>query len=141
MTPETSPSLFQRSVAFTGRLASMTREQAFALVRDKGGAPRRGVTRKTSILVIGELGWPLLGDGRPSKSLSIAHSYGIAVASERRFLEWAEKAMPNAQAKAYSAAQISSLSGLSLEVIDRLTAFGLLDRRDDHYGFRDLSAA
>src|SRR5205823_5107112 len=109
--------------------------------RDKGGAPRRGVTRKTSILVIGELGWPLLGDGRPSKSLSIAHSYGIAVASERRFLEWAEKAMPSAQAQAYSAAQISSLSGLSLEVIDRLTAFGLLDRRDDHYGFRDLSAA
>src|SRR5437762_13944334 len=108
MTPETSPSLFQRSVAFTGRLASMTREEAFALVRDKGGAPRRGVTRKTAILVVGELGWPLLGDGQPSKSLSMAHAYGIMVASERRFLEWAGRALPDAQAKSYSAAQISS---------------------------------
>src|SRR3954464_4331728 len=141
MTPETSPSLFQGGVAFTGRLASMTREEAFALVRDKGGAPRRGVTKKTSILVVGELGWPLLRDGRPSKSLSVAHSYGIAVASERRFLEWAGRTVPDAQAKTYSAAQISSLSGLPLEVVERVTDFGLLDRRDDHYGFRDLSAA
>src|SRR5215467_2052376 len=72
---------FQGVVAFTGRLASMKREEAFALVREQGCTPRRGLTRNTSVLVVGQLGWPLLA------------------------------------------------------------AFGLLDRRGDCYGFRDLAAA
>src|SRR5262249_19862292 len=59
----------------------------------------------------------------------------------RRFLEWAGKSIPDAQTKTYSADHIASLSGLSLEAIERLAAFGLLDRRDDHFGFRDLTAA
>jgi tetratricopeptide (TPR) repeat protein len=137
--PDTSP--FQRSVAFTGRLASMKREEAFALVRAKGGTPRRGLTKKTSILVVGELGWPLLPDGKPSKSLSLAKSYGVAIASERQFLEWAGRAVPSEQARTYSAGQIASLSGLPPEVIERLTTFGLLDGRDGQHGFRDLTAA
>ena len=62
MASEPNSSPFQRTVAFTGRLASMKREQAFALVRGNGGTPRRGLTRKTDILVVGELGWPLLPD-------------------------------------------------------------------------------
>jgi tetratricopeptide (TPR) repeat protein len=134
---DTSPFL----VVFTGRLASMKREEAFALVRQRGGTPRRGVTRKTSVLVVGELGWPLLPDGRPSNSVALAKSYGVAVASERRFLEWAGKAIPDDQVKTYSAAQLAGLSALPLEVIEQLTAFGLLDARDGLYGFRDLAAA
>ncbi len=141
MTAESNISLFQRDVAFTGRLASMAREEAFALVRQKGGTPRRGVTKTTAILVVGELGWPLLADGRPSKSLALAKSYGVAVASERQFLEWAGKAVAGEQARSYSAAQLSSLSGLPPEVIESLTAFGLLDGREQRYGFRDLTAA
>jgi len=85
MAPDPTISNFQRNVAFTGRLASMKREEAFALVRQKGGTPRRGVTRKTTILVVGELGWPLFEDGEPSKSLSLAKSYGVAISSERHF--------------------------------------------------------
>src|SRR5882672_3228473 len=123
--PDASP--FQHDVAFTGRLASMKREDAFALVRKQGGTPRRGLTRKTAILVVGELGWPLLPDGKPSKSLSLAKSYGVAVASERQFLEWAGKAIPDEQVRSYSPGQIASLSGIPTGVIDQLTAFGLLD--------------
>src|ERR1700730_14706357 len=137
--PHTSP--FQRSVAFTGRLAAMKREDAFALVRKQGGTPRRGLTKKTAILVVGELGWPLLPDGKPSKSLSLAKSYGVAIASERQFLEWAGKAIPRDQGRRYSAAQIAALSALPQDVIDQLTTFGLLDGRADRYGFRDLTAA
>jgi hypothetical protein len=130
MTPDAPTSPFQRSVAFTGRLAALVREEAFVLVRKRGGVPRRGVTKQTSILVVGELGWPLLANGRPSKSFSLAQSYGIEVASERRFLEWAGRTFPDAQAKTYTANQISSLSALPPDVIEQLTAFGLLDRRD-----------
>ena len=141
MAPESKSSPFARTVAFTGRLAAIKREEAFALVRDSGGTPRRGLTKKTDVLVVGALGWPLLADGRPSKSLALAKSYGVAVASERHFLEWAGRAAPDDQAKTYSADQIGALSGLPPDVIEELTAFGLLDCRDACYGFRDLTAA
>jgi len=137
--PDTSP--FQRSVAFTGRLASMKREEAFALVRKQGGTPRGGLSKTTGVLVVGELGWPLLPDGQPSKSLGLAKSYGVAIASERQFLEWAGKAIPDEQVRSYSAGQIASLSGLPGEAIEQLTAFGLLDGRAERYGFRDVTAA
>src|SRR5262249_57539642 len=82
------------SVAFTGRLASMKRADAFALVRERGGNPREGVTKRTDVLIVGEFGWPLVDDGRPSNSLAQARSYGVPVASERQFLEWVGKAAP-----------------------------------------------
>src|SRR5436309_2135487 len=99
MKPEPTSSPFQHSVAFTGRLASMKHDEAFALVRQRGSTPRRGLTKTTGILVVGALGWPLLPDGRPSKSLSLAKSYGIPIASERRFLEWAGRAVPDEQVR------------------------------------------
>lgn len=141
MSAESDRSPFQQTVAFTGRLASMRREEAFALVRARGGTPRRGLTRKTAVLVVGELGWPLLADGAPSNSLARAKSYGVAIASERRFLEWAGKAIPDEQVRSYSAEQLAALSTLPLAVIEQLTAFGLLDCHDARYGFRDLAAA
>jgi tetratricopeptide (TPR) repeat protein len=139
--PDSSRPPFPRSVAFTGRLASMKREEAFALVHSHGGTPRRGLTRKTEALVVGALGWPLLANGGPSKSLGLAKSYGVTIASEREFLEWAGRAVPEEGVRSYSANQIASLSALPLEVIEQLTAFGLLDCRNERYGFRDLTAA
>ena len=137
--PDTAP--LRRTIAFTGRLASMKREAAFALVREHRGTPRRGVTRNTDVLVVGELGWPLLSDGQPSKTLTLATSYDVAVVSERQFLEWAGKAPTIESIKSYTAEQISSLSGLPLDVVVELTTFGLLERRENLYGFRDLAAA
>jgi tetratricopeptide (TPR) repeat protein len=133
--------MLEGTVAFTGRLASMKRADAFALVRKHGGKPREGVTRKTDVLVVGELGWPLLDDGRPSNSLAQAQSHGIAVASERQFLEWLGQSVPDAQAKTYSAAQLASLSKLPPQVVDQLAMFGLIEARGGLYGFRDLAAA
>src|SRR5262245_1859790 len=120
------------TVAFAGRLASMRREEAFALVQQQGGTPRRGVTRKTGVLIVGELGWPLLANGQPSKSLALAKSYGVPIVSERRFLEWAGKAERQEHLRSYSRDQIASLSGLPPDVVDQLTVFGLLDCLDDH---------
>src|ERR1700692_3769386 len=95
------------TVAFTGRLASMKRAEAFEHVRRHGGTPRRGVTKGTGLLVVGELGWPLLADGRPSTSLTRAKSYGMRVASERRFLEWVGQATADEQARTYTADQLA----------------------------------
>jgi len=143
MTQTTEPnrSSLEGTVAFTGRLASMRRADAFEIVRKHGGKPREGVTRQTDILIVGQLGWPLLDDGRPSNSLAQAKSYRIPVASERQFLAWLGRSAPEEQSKTYTAAQLASLSKLPPEIVDQLGMFGLIEARDGLYGFRDLAAA
>src|SRR5437868_4727113 len=138
---ELDNSALRSTVAFTGRLACMTRAEAFEVVRQHGGTPSQAVTRQTNVLVVGELGWPLLDDGRPSNKLSRAGSYGIPVVSERRFLEWTGKAVPDSLHRAYSADQIATLSNLSSSTVDELVRFGLLDPRGGLFGFRDLASA
>jgi Flp pilus assembly protein TadD len=138
---ELDNSALKSTVAFTGRLACMSRAEAFEVVRQHGGMPSQAVTRRTNVLVVGELGWPLLDDGRPSNKLSRASSYGIPVVSERRFLEWTGKAVPDGLHRTYSADQIATLSKLSSSTIDQLVRFGLLDPRGGLFGFRDLASA
>jgi Tetratricopeptide repeat len=138
--PEMDSSALRSSVAFTGRLACMSRSEAFEVVRRHGGTPSQAVTRQTSVLIVGELGWPLLDEGRPSNKLSRAGSY-IPVVSERRFLEWIGKAVPDSLDRTYSADQIATLSKLSHGTVDELVRFGLLDPRGGLFGFRDLASA
>jgi tetratricopeptide (TPR) repeat protein len=129
------------TVAFTGRLASMKRAEAFARVREHGGKPREGVTKQTDVLVVGELGWPLLDDGRPSNSLAQAKSYRVPVACERQFLEWLGGNAPEEETRTYTTDQLAALSKLPREVIDQLAMFGLIESRGGAFGFRDLAAA
>ena len=133
-------SLLKGKVAFTGRLASMKRAEAFALVKAEGGAPRQGVTKQTSVLVVGALGWPLLADGRPASSLARAKEYKIPTVGERSFLEWVGRLAPDDQAKTYSLDQLANLSKLPAGVVERLSLFGLIGHGDT-FGFCDLTAA
>jgi len=119
----------------------MKRADAFAVVRKHGGTPRRGVTKETDVLVVGELGWPLLDDGRPSNSLVQASSYRVPIASERQFLEWLGQDIPQEQTGTYTAGQLAALSKLATEVVDQLAMFGLIEARGGLFGFRDLAAA
>ena len=119
----------------------MKRSEAFALVRQHGGQPRDSVSRKTGVLVVGALGWPLLEGGRPANSLTQAKAYGIPIASERQFLEWLGRSTPEAQDKTYTADQLAGLSKLPREVVDQLAMFGLIEDRGGRYGFSDLAAA
>ena len=129
------------SIAFTGRLACMSRTEAFDVVRQRGGTPSPAVTRRTQVLIVGELGWPLLDDGRPSNKLSRATALGIPIVSERRFLEWVGKAVPDDVHKTYSAEQLATLSKLSIGMVRELSQLSLLDERDGRFGFRDLASA
>jgi tetratricopeptide (TPR) repeat protein len=142
MTPvELDSSALKSCVAFTGRLACMTRAEAFEVIPQRGGTSSQTVTKRTTLLVVGELGWPLLDDGRPWNKLDRANAYGIPVASERRFLEWIGKAVPDAVHKTCSVDQIAALSHLSGDAIQELKQFGLLDERGGRLGFRDLASA
>jgi tetratricopeptide (TPR) repeat protein len=62
-------------VAFTGRLASMTRREAAELVANHGGEFVAAVTRRTSLLVVGQEGWPLEKDGRLTRKLLRARRF------------------------------------------------------------------
>jgi NAD-dependent DNA ligase len=106
---EADSSALKGSVAFTGRLACMSRAEAFEVVRQHGGTPSQAVTKRTNLLIVGELGWPLLDDGRPSNKLARATSYSIPVVSERRFLEWIGKVVPEGVQKTYSGEQLAAL--------------------------------
>ena len=79
----------------------MSRAEAFEVVRQHGGTPSQAVTKRTNLLIVGELGWPLLDDGRPSNKLARATSHSVPVVSERRFLEWIGKAVPDEVQKTY----------------------------------------
>ena len=108
----------------------MKRANAFALVTQHGGKPCERVTKNTSVVIVGELGWPLQEDGRPSKSLTQAKSYGVPIVSERRFLEWVGKISPEEQAKAYTTDELAALSKLPTDVVEQLSMFGLIEVRD-----------
>ena len=138
---ELDGSALKSSIAFTGRLACMSRAEAFDVVRQRGGTPSPAVTKRTKLLIVGELGWPLLDDGRPSNKLSRATEYGIPVVSERRFLEWIGKAVQDSLQKTYSAGQLAALSKMSIGMIREVAQLSLLDERDGHFGFRDLASA
>src|SRR6516164_5595818 len=128
-------------VAFTGRLACMSRAEAFEVVRQRGGTPSPAVTKRTRVLIVGELGWPLLDDGRPSNKLSRATALGIPIISERRFLEWVGKSASDNDQKTYSADQLAALSKMSNGMVRELAQLSLLDERDGRFGFRDLASA
>lgn len=66
---ESSPCLQGERLSFTGTLASMTHRQAMDLVEQHGGVATHGVSRQTTMLVVGEEGWPLEPDGKPSVKL------------------------------------------------------------------------
>lgn len=66
---ESSPLLQGERLSFTGTLASMTHRQAAELAEQHGGATTHSVSKQTSMLVVGEEGWPLELDGKPSVKL------------------------------------------------------------------------
>jgi len=119
----------------------MKRAEAFALVRQQGGTPSERVSKAARVLIVGELGWPLQSDGKPSKSLLQAKSYGIPILSERGFLEWVGRITPDAQTKTYTRDELASLSKLSAEMIEQLAMFGLIEPSNGLHSFQDLAAA
>lgn len=89
--PPQAPPLAGERVAFTGILASMTHRQAQTRVVECGGEAGEHVSRHTTMLVIGEEGWPLEPDGRPSVKLQhaerlIADGCELRIVSESDWL-------------------------------------------------------
>ena len=68
----TERKLAGQRVAFTGRLALMSRRAAVDLVERHGGTVTSTINRQTSVLVVGREVGPLRSDGRLTRKLQQA---------------------------------------------------------------------
>ncbi|MFO0918320.1 MAG: tetratricopeptide repeat protein [Planctomycetaceae bacterium] len=119
-------------VAFTGTLASMTHRQAADLVVRHGGEPVVNVSQLTTLLVIGEEGWPLEEDGRISVKLEQAQQLrdrgqSLRLLHESEWLQALGLETPDQrQQSLYTPAMLSQILKLSVHEIRRWERMGLI---------------
>jgi tetratricopeptide (TPR) repeat protein len=122
-------SLAGQRVAFRGRLASMTRAEALALVRARGGEWVSSVTRRTSLLVWGQGGGSLRKDGRLNRGLLRARSLEcrgtLTVLTEGEFLTRLGLGPP-AGTQRLTTARLSEVLGVPGEKIRAWVRLGLV---------------
>jgi tetratricopeptide (TPR) repeat protein len=131
-------------VVFTGRLASLDRDQAGQIVAGAGGQVATAVGPRTTMVVVGMKGWPLLESGRVSKSLGAAESmrergHPVKIVSEQDFREMAGlDPAPARVEKSLDAAQVARALGIDRKALDRWAQLGLVRPHDGRYDFQDL---
>lgn len=141
---KTATAFLGKRVVFTGKLASMTRSEAGRIVLEAGGEVQAGVSRHTSLVVIGMEGWPLFADGRISNKLKHAEEinklYGFPqIVSESAFLEMAGLQEKKCELrKTYSSPEVCRLLGIEPEVLERWEQFSLIGSQDGMFDFQDI---
>ena len=140
-----SDPLYGELVCFTGRLASMTRAEAEELVQTSGGESTRAVMRETTLLVIGEEGWPLKKDGRPTRNLTRAKRLGVLTTSEGEFLErLGLQELGDSICRHYTLTQLSRMLGVRRDRVRSWMRAGLVQPVEsrgpvDHFDFRQAT--
>ncbi len=149
---QSTPVLLGERVAFTGTLASMTHRQAMDLVEQQGGQAMQHVGQQTSILVVGEEGWPLEQDGQPSVKLELArqlHDKGepIRIVSESEWLKLMGIEPPERKSQQlYTPAMLCQLLNVSVNDIRRWERAGLIKAvkkvyRLPYFHFEEVASA
>lgn len=141
-----------KNVALTGRLASMSREEAAQLIRESGGEYVTSVDEHTSILVVGRDGFPLAEDGRLSRNLRVAKKLRAEAGTpeilpEEDFLRrTGQEQKEEAIHHLYSTAQLSRILGVAEQKIRAWMRKGLIapvqkDKRLYYFDFQQVSVA
>ncbi len=135
-------------VAFTGRLASMTRREAQERVRRAGGTPTTTISGRTTMLVVGAHGWPLVRDGGVSRVLTDAEDlqaagHTIRIVPETAFVDLlreggAPPADAEALAKSFPLERVAQLVGVTPSTVSRWEHLGLVRSNDGLYDFQDI---
>lgn len=149
---QSSPILQGERVAFTGTLASMTHRHAMDLVELHGGTATQHVGQMTSILVVGEEGWPLEPDGLPSIKLEHARQLydkgePIQIMTESEWLKLLGVEPPERKThKLYTPAMLSQLLNVPVYEIRRWERAGLIKPvkkvyRLPYFDFEEVASA
>ncbi len=114
------------------------------MVTTSGGVLVETVSRRTSVLVVGMGGWPLLPDGTISRKLQRAEALNrggaaIRIVAEQEFLELAGLAERGTRLdKAYPPSHVCDLLGLEPDTLRRWELFGLIRSHEGLYDFQDI---
>ncbi len=130
-------------VAFTGAMSTMTRREARDIARGAGATPVDDVSRRTTMLVVGMDGWPLLPDGALSRKLRRADELNragarIRVVSEAVFLEMAGLSQRPPARKSFSSADLCGVLACDPGALRRYELLGLVHSQEGLYDFQDI---
>ena len=129
---ESPPLLAGEHVVFTGTLASMTHAEAAALVARRGGVAAEHVSARTTLLVVGEEGWPLEADGAASlnflkaRDLNRRHAASVRVLAESDWLRATGLEDRGGRGRLYTPAMLSQTLGVPVGRIRAWARAGLV---------------
>jgi tetratricopeptide (TPR) repeat protein len=127
-----SPALQGERISLTGVLASMTHAKASELVEQNGGETTEHISRQTTMLVVGEEGWPLEDDGQPSVKLQQAErlralGVEIRIIGESEFLKLLGLTDQQGESRRlYTPAMLSQMLDVSVHVVRGWERAGLI---------------
>ena len=134
--------LADQVVVFTGKLSSVGRKEAQALVIRLGGSAAEEVTAKTTMLVVGAEGFP---GAEKSQKQRKAEDLGVRIISENEFCRMAGIQPPEDLKQQYYAQRdlLSMYRGLREDHLRYLQKWGLIrpvlrTNSDTYFAFPDL---
>jgi tetratricopeptide (TPR) repeat protein len=140
--PPSEHPLADQVVVFTGKLSSLGRKEAQALVIRLGGSSGDEVTAKTTMVVVGAEGFP---GAEKSQKLRKAEDLAIRILSENEFCRLAGIQPPEDLKQQYYAQRdlLSMYPGLREDHLRYLQKWGLIrsvmrTNSDTYYAFSDL---
>jgi tetratricopeptide (TPR) repeat protein len=138
----TNSPLADQVVVFTGKLSTLGRKEAHALVLRLGGSAADEVTAKTTMVVVGEEGFP---GGEKSQKLRKAEDLALRIVSESDFCRMAGVQPPDDLKQQYYAQRdlLSMYRGLREDHLRYLQKWGLIrpvlrTNTETYYAFPDL---
>ena len=140
------------TVAFTGTLASMIHRDAIRMVEQYGGRATHSVSGSTTMLVIGEEGWPLEDDGGASQKLQqvmqmIADGLEVRILAESDWLQLLGLDDHREEIRrAHTPAMLSRLLDVPVRMIRRWARLGLIKPvrrvcRLPYFDYREVASA
>ena len=131
-----------RDFVFIGRLGAMARPAMAREVEARGGLVRRGLSRRTTHVVLGHDAVGLLDGERLQKRLQAAQRSGAVPLSENAFLRMAGLLDENdGLNRALPEDALVTQAGLDGKTAELLALFDIVEPLDGRISFRDLVAA
>ena len=138
----TNSPLADQVVVFTGKLSTLGRKEAHALVLRLGGSAADEVTAKTTMVVVGEEGFP---GGEKSQKLRKAEDLALRIIGESDFCRMAGIQPPDDLKQQYYSQRdlLSMYRGLREDHLRYLQKWGLIrpvlrTNSETYYAFQDL---
>jgi tetratricopeptide (TPR) repeat protein len=129
-------------VGIVGRPAAVPSRVVAAEVARRGGVVRRGLSRRTSLVMIAQGALSQLADGRLQDKLERAQAAGVPCLSENALLRALELLpVDPLRASALALDELPARTGLTSEVVDLLALFDVIQPDGGQCSFGDLVAA